>query len=124
MSKKRRRVLMRKAKEIIRLNNEQGFSNRAIARACNISPATVSEYLDRASESNHDFATLCAMDDESLGRILYPEKAQMKSSKQMPDMDYLHKELKRKGVTLQLLWDEYNAAHPDGYKRSGVLLSI
>jgi transposase len=115
---KKRRVSMRKAKEILRLHYEQGLSNRAIARACNISPTTVYEDLDRASRAKLDFATLSAMDDESLGRILYPEKAQRKSSKQMPDMAYLHKELKRKGVSLQLLWEEYKAAHPDGYNRS------
>ena len=32
-----------------------------------------------------------------------------------PDWGYIAKELKRKGVTLSLLWDEYRAAHPDGY---------
>ena len=50
MPKKRRRILMRKVKEILRLHYEQGLSKRAIARACNISPSTVSEYLKRAME--------------------------------------------------------------------------
>ena len=45
---------MRKAKEILRLNYDQGLSNRSIAGACNISPTTVSEYLDRASGANLD----------------------------------------------------------------------
>ena len=107
---------MRKAKEILRLHYEQGFSNRAIARACNISPTTVNEYLNKVAAL--EFSTVSAMDDESLGRILYPEKAQKGSSKQMPDMDYLHKELKRKGVTLQLLWEEYKSTNPEGYNRS------
>lgn len=107
---------MRKAKEILRLHYEQGFSNRAIARACNISPTTVNEYLNKVAAL--DFSTVSAMDDESLGRILYPEKIQKSSSRQMPDMAYLHRELKRKGVTLQLLWEEYKASYPEGYNRS------
>ena len=47
---KKRRVTMRKAKEILRLSYDQGLSNRAIAGACNISPTTVSEYLEKALE--------------------------------------------------------------------------
>jgi len=103
---KKRRVTMRKAKEILRLNYDHGLSNRSIAGACNISPTTVSEYLDRASGANLDSEKISTMDNESLGKILYPEKIEKEVSKQMPDMNYLHKELKKKAVTLQLLWEE------------------
>ena len=109
---------MRKAKEIIRLSYDQGLSNRAIAGACNISPTTVSEYLERAAEAGLDSDKLSKMDDESLGKILYPEKREKKVSKRMPDMNYLHNELKKKGVTLQLLWEEYKASNPEGYERT------
>jgi transposase len=115
---KKRRVTVRKAKEILRLNHDQGLSNRAIAGACNISPTTVSEYLEKASRADLDSAKLLTMDDESLGKILYPENIEKKGSKQMPDMAYLHKELKKKGVTLQLLWEEYKASNPGGYRRT------
>jgi transposase len=118
MAKKKRRVSMGKAKEILRLSYEQKFSNRAISRACRISPTTVSEYLERASETNEDFAKLLDMDEESLGKLLYPKKESQESTKQMPDMNYLQKELKKKGVTIQLLWEEYKASNPDGYERS------
>jgi len=115
---KKRRVTMRKAKEILRLNYNHGLSKRAIAGACNISPTTASEYLDRASGANLDSEKLSTMDDESLGKILYPEKIEKEVSKQMPGMNYLHKELKKKAVTLQLLWEEYKGENPDGYERS------
>jgi len=35
-----------------------------------------------------------------------------------PDWPAVHRELRRKGVTLQLVWEEYRATHPDGYSRS------
>ena len=81
MAKKKRRVFMRKAKEILRLSYEQKFSNRAIGKACKISPTTVGEYLDRASKSNVDFSKLLDMDDETLGKILYPDKVSKESLK-------------------------------------------
>ena len=100
---KKRKVTVRKAKEILRLNFDQGFSNRAIAGSCKVSPTTVGEYLERASEAELDSAKLSTIDDESLSKILYPEKIEKEDLKQMPDMNNLHKELKKKGVTLQLL---------------------
>lgn len=115
---KKRRVTVRKAKEILRLNYDKGLSNRAIAESCNVSPTTVSQYLERASGADLDSAKLLTMDDESLSKILYPEKIEKKVSKQMPDMKNLHKELKKKGVTLQLLWEEYKSSNPYGYERS------
>lgn len=119
MSKKRRMVWMRKAKELF-----SGFIvNKDLAIGLypkglqHFSP-TVYECPNRASRSNLDFATLLAMDVESIGRILYPEKAQRGFSKTDADMAYLHKELKRKGIALQLLWEEHKASHPEGYNRS------
>jgi transposase len=56
-------------------------------------------------------------DDEELERLLYPPPAQTGTKKAQPDCAYMHKELKRKGVTLQLLWYEYKQQHPDdGYQ--------
>lgn len=115
---KKRRVTVRKAKEIFRLNFDQRLSNRAIAGACNVSPTTVGEYLERASEAELDSAKLITIDDDSLSKILYPGKIEKKDLKQMPDMNKLHEELKKKGVTLQLLWEEYKASNPDGYERT------
>jgi transposase len=115
---KKRRVTVRKAKEMLRLNFDKGLSNRAIAGACNVSPTTVGEYLERASEAELDSAKLAVMNDDALSKILYSGKIEQNGLKQMPDMNTLHKELKKKGVTLQLLWEEYKASNPDGYERT------
>jgi len=115
---KKRRVKVRKAKEILRLHYEKRLSSRAIARSCNISPTTVCEYLERASKANLAWETLSSIDDESLAKVLHPERIQREPVKKMPDMNWLHKELKKKAVTLQLLWEEYKASNPDGYNRS------
>jgi transposase len=54
----------------------------------------------------------------SLEKKLFPEKNQSKGSHPGPDWEYIHRELRRKGVTLRLLWEEYKQAHPDGYQYS------
>jgi transposase len=116
---KRRKLSMRKIKEILRLHYEHKISNRNIGKACKISPTTVGEYIDRAREMNIDFNKILELDDKSLYSLLYPEKEIEESkTKQMPDMNYLHEELKKKGVTIQLLWEEYRSHIPEGYSRT------
>ena len=55
------------------------------------------------------------MDDAALESRLFPPVASSKVRRPLPDWDYVHKELKRKGMTLELLWIEYREDHPDGY---------
>jgi transposase len=57
------------------------------------------------------------MDDARLEEQLYP-KSKTTQHKTLPDMEWIHRELKRKSVTLQLLWLEYKANHPDGIQYS------
>jgi len=57
--------------------------------------------------------------DDALERRLYPAPAAAtKDWRSLPDWPAVHRELRRKGVTLQLVWEEYRATHPDGYGRS------
>jgi transposase len=61
----------------------------------------------------------CALDDTALEDRLYPKNTSSASCRApMPQMDYIHQELRRKGVTLQLLWYEYKQEHPEGYQYS------
>ena len=106
---------MRTIREILRLFFEHNLSQRAIARACAVSPTTVGDYLERAKQSGQNWAAISALDDSSLKTLLCPEGGASTSRKPMPDFDALHLEMKKKGVTLQLLWEEYRAIHPDGY---------
>lgn len=109
---------MRAIKEILRLHFELGLANRAIGRSCNISPTTAGEYIERAEESGIDYKSLESMDDAIIYAKLFPEKEKEKSGKEIPDFAYISGELKKKGVTLQLLYEEYQEKHPNGYKRT------
>ncbi len=114
-----RRLSMRKIKEVLRLKWLSEHSDRQIAKSCNISRSTVQEYLRRADHAELTWPTACDLDDTELEARLYPPNQTSHFSRaSMPSMDYLHKELRRKGVTLQLLWHEYKEQHPDGYQYS------
>ncbi len=114
-----RRLSMRKIKEVLRLKWEKLFSDRQIARSCSIARSTVRDYLDRAQRAGLDWPLPEAIDDTALEQLLYPSACYIPSDKrQMPFFEDLHRELKRKGVTLQLLWYEYKQAHPDGLQYS------
>ena len=110
------RLTMRKIKEIIRLKEEAGLSNRAIARACKVSNSTVGEYLRRAKAAGIGWP-LGEMSEDELYRRLYPEREkQGEESRQLPDWKEVRTELRTKGVTLRLLWMEYIERHPNGYR--------
>lgn len=109
---------MRTIREIMRLHFEHNLSQRAIARACAVSPTTVGDYIERVRQSGSDWAAICALDDSSLKALLHIEGKAPSGRKPLPDFDYLSKEMKKKGVTLQLLWEEYRTVYPDGYGRS------
>lgn len=109
---------MRTIREIMRLHFEHDLSQRAIGRACAVSPTTVGLYIERVQQSGINWAAICSLDDEALRNLLNPEGKPPVCQKSFPDFDYLGSEMKKKGVTLQLLWEEYRAVHPDGYGRS------
>jgi len=113
------RLSMRKIKEVLRLHFEHQQSARQIARSCDIARSTVKEYLHRAQQAALPWPLPAEMDDATLENRLFPPVPLISPEKrQMPPMEYLHQERKRKGVTLQLLWHEYKQANPDGYQYS------
>jgi transposase len=107
---------MRKIEEILRLKYEQGLTHRAIAKSCGVSTSTVSEYATHAKAAGLSWPLPEGMTAEELEARLYPNKgANRRRKRPLPDWPYIHKELKRKGVTLSLLWMEYRQEHPQGY---------
>jgi transposase len=108
---------MHKIKELIRLK-DAGLNNRAIAASCSVSASTVSEVLNRAKEIGVTWAKAQPLDEEELEQVLFSERQQVKGSKKELDLEYLYRELRRKDVTLQLLWAEYIKDNPQGYKYS------
>jgi transposase len=110
---------MRKIKEVLRLKWECGSSNKQIAKSCNIARSTVREYLGRAESAGLKWPLDPNLDDSSLENLLFPIKKVISSAqRQMPSMAYLFQEMKKKSVTLQLLWYEYKQENPDGYQYS------
>ena len=112
----RKPLSMRKIKDILRLKHQAGLTDRQIGRSLSLSHTTVSTYLQRAAEAGLRWPLPEGMEEEQLQTLLDLASCRPSSpSRPLPEMDYLHQELKRKGVTLQLLWEEYRAQHPDGY---------
>ena len=109
---------MRKIKEILRLKWACQQSNRKISKSCCIAHSTVGEYLFRAEKAGLSWPLDPDLDDAALEKVLYPPNPCPDTKPRMPDMAYLHQELKRKSVTLQLLWYEYKESHPEGYQYS------
>lgn len=110
---------MRKIRETLRLHHDSGLGQRPIARCLNISRTTVGDYLQRAHMAGLSWPLPDALTDQQLYSLLFPPAVTVDSSdRPPPDCVYLHNELKRKGVTLMLLWEEYQAEHPQGYRYS------
>ncbi len=110
------RLTMRKIIEVLRLKWECGQTDRAIARSCSLSHSTVAEYLRRGREAGLSWPLPADMGEDTLYGLLFP-KAPKPSSRVIPcpDWSVIHTELRKKSVTLRLLWVEYREAHPDGY---------
>jgi transposase len=110
------RLTMRKVAEVLRLKWECRLSNRAIARSCSISHSTVAEYLRRAQEAGLIWPLPADLTEDTLYELLFPRPPQSSARiTSCPDWSVIHSELRKKGVTLRLLWVEYREAHPEGY---------
>lgn len=102
---------MLKAREILRLKYEAELSLREIGKACNCGKTTVSELLERAEKAGITWPN--ELSDKQLMSALYTPTVK-ETSPPEPDMEYTFCEMKKKGVTLMLLWEEYKEKHPDG----------
>ena len=109
------RLSMRKIKEVLRLKS-LGLKNRQIAGSVNIGKTTVSEYLKRSENAGISWPLPSNLDNGALEKLLFPVNYQPKDKSTLPDFSVVHTELKKKGVTLTLLWEEYLANHPNGYR--------
>jgi transposase len=109
---------MRQIKEILRLKHQNQLSIREVARSCGLPVSTVGDYLKRAEAAALSWPLPDSLSEEQLFEKLMgsaSEAAVTQDGKALPDWEQLHQELRRKGVTLQLLWQEYRQAQPEGY---------
>ena len=110
---------MRKIKEVLRLHFESGLGQRPIGRCLGLSRTTVSEYLRRAKEAGLGWPLPNSLTEQDLQHRLFPPASPLpETGRSLPDWPYIHSELKRKGVTLTLLWEEYQAGDPHAYRYS------
>jgi transposase len=114
----KRKLSMRKIKEILRMKWSCGISERRIATSCRISRSTVADCIGRAQAAGLSWPLPENMNDTRLETLLYPPPAPSSIQRPMPDWPQVHQEMKRKGVTLFLLWQEYKAQSPDGFQYS------
>lgn len=108
---------MEKVREILRLKEQCRLTQRAIARALNVSRPVVKHYLARLAAAGVDYAALDAMSDDTVMTILEgsPEFTSERYQLLHPKFAAFATELKSPGVTLLRLWQEYRAQHPQGY---------
>ena len=111
---------MRQIHEILRLKYQNQLSIREIARSCGLAASTVGDYVKRAEAAGLTWPLPESMTEEELTKQLFGSGLEAPSPSQpLPDWLYIHQELRRKSVTLQLLWEEYRQSHPqEGYSYS------
>ena len=109
------RLPMRKIRDVLRLHAE-GMSKRKIAASLSIGATAAGEGVRRAKRADLTWPLPEQLSDDELERLLYPPPQITATDRRpQPDWPTIHRELRRPGVTLQLLWEEHRSVHPDGY---------
>ena len=108
---------MRHIREILRMGLDRKVSSRDIGRSLGISHFSAQKYINIAQKAGLDWIKIAAMSDASLDQVMR-KKPPRTTLKPLPDYAYVHREMKKKGVTLQLLWQEYKETHPDGHQET------
>jgi transposase len=112
----RERLPMRKIRDVLRLHAD-ALSKRRIAVSLNIGRTAVGDYIDRATRAGLNWPLPDDLSsDEALDRLLFPPPSAVSPDRRPPpDWPALHRELRKPGVTLSLLWEEHRAVYPEGY---------
>lgn len=109
-------ISMRKLKDVLRLKYEAGLSQRQIAAALRLSVGVVNKYVNAAKAAAITWPLSENQSDAQLRRQLFPpESPPSEPVYAQPDFAIIHQELKRKGITRQLLWEEYAEANRDNH---------
>jgi transposase len=108
---------MRKIRDVLRLTHTMGLSRRQVGEATGVGKSSVADYVRRAEAAGITWPIPDEIDDAELERRLFPTPDEAPKRAE-PEWPKVHRELKRRGVTLVLLWQEYQAEHPGGYSYS------
>ncbi len=109
------RLSMRKVREVLRLKHTLGMSLRQISEATGVGKTVIGEYVRRARVIGITWPVPEAIDDAELERRLFPIPCETGAPRSAIDWRKVHEEMKRRSVTLVLLWEEYRAEHAVGY---------
>jgi DNA-binding transcriptional ArsR family regulator len=109
------RLSMRKVREVLRLKHAVGLSYREISEATGVGKTAVYEYIRRAEAIGIMWPVAEEIDDATLERRLFACPGALVLERNAVDWAQVHEELKRRGVTLLLLWQEYRAGDQQGY---------
>src|ERR1022692_650707 len=114
---------MRKLREVLRLRLELKLGYQPIGRSCSIGVSTVHKYLKRAEAAGLSWPLPEDWDEARVDAAVFPRREptrpEKNSARTAPDFAAIHEQLRSsKYVTLQLLWEEYRQADPDGYRYS------
>ena len=107
---------MRQIRETLRLHLQAGLSYSEVGRSLKISKSTAGNYVSLARMAGVDWAVVQTLTDEELEARLFLPALPRNSRQLVPDFAGVHQELKRAGVTLQLLWEEYAKDNLLAYK--------
>lgn len=102
-----KRIAMRKIREILRLRFEVGLSFRQISQCADVSTGAIQKMLKRLEASGLSWPLPEGMTEPRLASLLYPESDSHPDVLEDPDWAKIHMELRKKGVTRHLLWEEY-----------------
>lgn len=108
---------MKKIKNILKLRFITDLSFRKISGAVNVPSSTVADYCKRFNITKIELDIFLEYDEDKIYKLLFPENSIVKkyNSRPVPDVQYIQKEIVRRGVTYELLWQEYKEANPTGY---------
>jgi transposase len=111
---------MRRIRQVLHLHFGVHASARVIALEVGVGRTTVQDYLARANAAGLGWPLASDLTDEALEQLLFPAPSRKLGARHYPEPDWaaLVCEMKRPGVSLSILWEEYDAVHPQGYRYS------
>ncbi len=112
----KRELSMRQLRHLLRLHHD-GVSAREIGRRLGVARSTIQDNLKRAAAAGLAWPLADDVTDEALEARLFGRAGVTQGQRRRvePDWSALARELKRPGVTMTILWEEYQEVHPEGY---------
>ncbi len=114
------RIAMRRVREMLRLRLDAGLATQDVARRAGVAPSTLREMFRRFGRSGLTWPLPLDLSDTDLEARLYGPAGTKQGHRRRaePDWAAVSRELKRKHVSLQVLWGEYIEVNPEGYRYS------